>query len=142
MAADLASLRHKYDPRRAPHARPRRRRSAPSRCRGRSSSSRGGPLRGREERDLGRDQEGGPRLLGPHRRHLGGGGSGRGAGGTGGCRLRAHEELHRPEGRHAVEDRKQFYGEANEYKQIFEANSDQLKDPDKIQPGQVLRIPS
>ena len=37
---------------------------------------------------------------------------------------------------------KNFYGEANDYKKIFEANKDQLKDPDKIQPGQVLRIPS
>ena len=37
---------------------------------------------------------------------------------------------------------KQFYGDANEYKKIFDANKDQLKDPDKIQPGQVLRIPS
>ncbi|HEU0091068.1 MAG TPA: LysM peptidoglycan-binding domain-containing protein [Vicinamibacteria bacterium] len=37
---------------------------------------------------------------------------------------------------------KQFYGDANAYKKIFDANRDQLKDPDKIQPGQVLRIPS
>ncbi|HEV7783922.1 MAG TPA: LysM peptidoglycan-binding domain-containing protein [Thermoanaerobaculia bacterium] len=37
---------------------------------------------------------------------------------------------------------KNFYGEANEYRKIFEANKDQLKDPDKIQPGQILRIPS
>lgn len=37
---------------------------------------------------------------------------------------------------------KNFYGEANDYKRIFEANRDQLKDPDKIQPGQILRIPS
>ena len=37
---------------------------------------------------------------------------------------------------------KQFYGDANNYKKIFDANRDQLKDPDKIQPGQVLRIPS
>ena len=37
---------------------------------------------------------------------------------------------------------KQFYGDANKYKKIFDANRDQLKDPDKIQPGQVLRIPS
>ena len=36
---------------------------------------------------------------------------------------------------------KQFYGDANAYKKIFDANRDQLKDPDKIQPGQVLRIP-
>jgi nucleoid-associated protein YgaU len=37
---------------------------------------------------------------------------------------------------------KQFYGDANKYKKIFDANRDQLKDPDKIQPGQVLRIPT
>ena len=36
---------------------------------------------------------------------------------------------------------KQFYGDANAYKKIFDANRDQLKDPDKIQPGQVLKIP-
>src|SRR5262245_13801210 len=33
------------------------------------------------------------------------------------------------------------YGEANKYPQIFEANKPMLKDPDKIYPGQVLRIP-
>jgi len=37
---------------------------------------------------------------------------------------------------------KQFYGNANEYNRIFEANRDQLKDPDKIQAGMQLRIPS
>jgi len=37
---------------------------------------------------------------------------------------------------------KQFYGNANEYMKIFEANKDQLKDPDKIQIGQVLKIPN
>jgi LysM repeat protein len=37
---------------------------------------------------------------------------------------------------------KQFYGNANEYMRIFEANKDQLKDPDKIQIGQVLKIPA
>jgi len=36
---------------------------------------------------------------------------------------------------------KQFYGDANKYQKIFDANRDQLKDPDKIQPGQILRIP-
>jgi nucleoid-associated protein YgaU len=36
---------------------------------------------------------------------------------------------------------KKFYGRANEYMQIFNANRDQLSDPDKIQPGQVLKIP-
>src|SRR5262245_52716674 len=33
------------------------------------------------------------------------------------------------------------YGKAGEWRAIFEANRDQLDDPDKIFPGQVLRIP-
>jgi nucleoid-associated protein YgaU len=33
-------------------------------------------------------------------------------------------------------------GNANDYVRIFEANRDQLSDPDTIKPGQVLRIPS
>ena len=33
------------------------------------------------------------------------------------------------------------YGDANKYQQIFEANKPMLKHPDKIYPGQVLRIP-
>ena len=37
---------------------------------------------------------------------------------------------------------KQFYGNGNLYMKIFEANRDQLKDPDKIQIGQVLKIPA
>jgi nucleoid-associated protein YgaU len=37
---------------------------------------------------------------------------------------------------------KQHYGEAREYTRIFEANRDQLSDPDKIRPGQVLKIPA
>jgi nucleoid-associated protein YgaU len=32
-------------------------------------------------------------------------------------------------------------GSANAYMKIFDANKDQLSDPDKIRPGQVLRIP-
>jgi nucleoid-associated protein YgaU len=36
---------------------------------------------------------------------------------------------------------KQYYGSANQYPKIFEANRDILKDPDKIFPGQKLRIP-
>ena len=32
-------------------------------------------------------------------------------------------------------------GDANAYMKIFSANKDQLSDPDKIQPGQVLKIP-
>ena len=36
---------------------------------------------------------------------------------------------------------KQFYGSANDYMKIFEANSDQLDNPNEIQPGQELKIP-
>jgi nucleoid-associated protein YgaU len=36
---------------------------------------------------------------------------------------------------------KHFYGDANAYPKIFEANRDILKNPDLIQPGQVLKIP-
>ncbi len=36
---------------------------------------------------------------------------------------------------------KKFYGNAGKYPVIFEANKPMLKDPDKIYPGQVLRIP-
>lgn len=36
---------------------------------------------------------------------------------------------------------KQFYGDANKYMKIFEANKDQLTDPNKIRVGQVLKIP-
>jgi len=36
----------------------------------------------------------------------------------------------------------QFYGSANEYMRIFYANRETLSDPDKIQPGQQLIIPS
>jgi nucleoid-associated protein YgaU len=37
---------------------------------------------------------------------------------------------------------KQIYGDAGRYMKIFEANKDQLSDPDKIKPGQVLKIPA
>ena len=37
---------------------------------------------------------------------------------------------------------KRFYGNANQYMRIFNANRDQLSDPDKIQVGQVLKIPA
>jgi nucleoid-associated protein YgaU len=36
---------------------------------------------------------------------------------------------------------KQFYGDANKYMKIFEANKDKLADPDKVKPGQELVIP-
>ncbi len=37
---------------------------------------------------------------------------------------------------------KRFYGNANAYQKIFEANKDQLSDPDKIRAGQKLKIPA
>lgn len=36
---------------------------------------------------------------------------------------------------------REYYGDAGRYPEIFEANKPMLKDPDKIYPGQVLRIP-
>jgi len=36
---------------------------------------------------------------------------------------------------------KQYYGDANKYNVIFEANKPMLKSPDLIYPGQMLRIP-
>ena len=37
---------------------------------------------------------------------------------------------------------KEFLGDANDYMRIFNANTDQLTDPDMIKPGQVLKIPA
>ena len=37
---------------------------------------------------------------------------------------------------------KKYYGDAMKYPIIFEANKPMLTDPDKIYPGQVLRIPA
>jgi nucleoid-associated protein YgaU len=37
---------------------------------------------------------------------------------------------------------KEKYGDANQWRRIFEANRDQINDPDLIHPGQSLRIPS
>ena len=36
---------------------------------------------------------------------------------------------------------KQLYGDPNKYMKIFEANKPMLSHPDKIYPGQVLRVP-
>ena len=36
---------------------------------------------------------------------------------------------------------KEHLGNAQSYMKIFELNKDQLTDPDKIKPGQVLRLP-
>ncbi len=37
---------------------------------------------------------------------------------------------------------KHFYGNANAWKRIFDANRDQLSDPDQIKVGQALKIPA
>ena len=37
---------------------------------------------------------------------------------------------------------KKYYGDANKYMVIFEANKPMLSHPDKIYPGQKLRIPA
>jgi len=36
---------------------------------------------------------------------------------------------------------KHFYGDANQWRRIWEANKDHVKNPDLIHPGQVLTIP-
>ena len=36
---------------------------------------------------------------------------------------------------------KEYYGDMMKYPLIFEANKPMLSDPDKIYPGQMLRIP-
>lgn len=36
---------------------------------------------------------------------------------------------------------KEHYGNANAWKQIFEANRDVIDDPDRIFPGQVIKLP-
>ena len=35
-----------------------------------------------------------------------------------------------------------FYGDANQYRRVFDANRPMLSDPEQIYPGQVLRIPA
>jgi nucleoid-associated protein YgaU len=36
---------------------------------------------------------------------------------------------------------KRLYGDANKWRQIYEANKDLIKNPDLIHPGQKLKIP-
>ena len=36
---------------------------------------------------------------------------------------------------------KRFYGDAQQWRKIYEANQDQIKNPDLIYPGQTFRIP-
>ena len=36
---------------------------------------------------------------------------------------------------------KEVYGSANQWKKIYEANKDTIKNPDLIYPGQVIKLP-
>jgi nucleoid-associated protein YgaU len=36
---------------------------------------------------------------------------------------------------------KRFYGDAQQWRKIYEANKDQIKNPDLIYPGQTFRLP-
>ncbi|MDX1530897.1 MAG: peptidoglycan-binding protein LysM, partial [Rhodothermales bacterium] len=36
---------------------------------------------------------------------------------------------------------KRYYGDPNEYHKLFEANREVIQDPDKIYPGQKIRVP-
>lgn len=62
-----------------------------------------------------------------------------GAGGTGDWTSRTYTVV---KGDTLSKISKEMYGDANKYNTIFEANKPMLKDPDKIYPGQVLRIPA
>ena len=92
--------------------------------------------RSREERDLERDQDD-PDLAERHRRRHPGDGRAarrrapRGRGKT--YTVKAGDTL--------SGIAKEHLGSAGAYMKIFELNKDQLTDPDKIKPGQVLRIP-
>ncbi len=37
---------------------------------------------------------------------------------------------------------KKYYGDPNRFQEIFDANKDVLKDPNKINPGQKLKLPN
>jgi nucleoid-associated protein YgaU len=37
---------------------------------------------------------------------------------------------------------REFYGSANRWHEIYDANRDQISNPDLIKPGQVLKIPT
>ena len=45
------------------------------------------------------------------------------------------------ERRHALEDRQKYYGDANKWRKIYEANTDSIKNPDVMHPGRVFKIP-
>jgi nucleoid-associated protein YgaU len=72
----------------------------------------------------------------------GGGAAAGGGGATGGGAAAAARTYTVQPGDTLSKIAKDHLGNANAYMKIFEANKDQLTDPDKIKPGQVLKIPS
>lgn len=62
-----------------------------------------------------------------------------GSGGTGGAGEQSYTVVKGDSLSHIA---KHFYGSANKWHAIFDANRDQIDDPDKIFPGQVLKIPA
>lgn len=63
-------------------------------------------------------------------------------GGAGGGVTNAYAQYHEVQkGDTLGKIARQYYGDASLYMTIFEANKDQLKDPNRIFPGQKLRIP-
>ena len=62
-----------------------------------------------------------------------------GSGGTGGAGERSYTVAKGDTLSHIA---KEHYGKAGKWRAIFEANRDQIDDPDKIFPGQVLKIPA
>jgi nucleoid-associated protein YgaU len=71
----------------------------------------------------------------------GGGGAAAGGGAASGAATAGRTYTVKP-GDTLSEIAKDQLGSANAYMKIFEANRDQLSDPDKIRPGQVLKIPA
>lgn len=63
-------------------------------------------------------------------------------GGAGGGGTNAYAQYHEVQkGDTLGKIARQYYGDASLYMTIFEANKDLLKDPNRIFPGQKLRIP-
>jgi nucleoid-associated protein YgaU len=53
----------------------------------------------------------------------------------------AHQKYTVKKGDSLSQIAKEVYGDASKWKQIYEANKDQIKNPDLIYPDQVLEIP-
>lgn len=71
-----------------------------------------------------------------------GGGAGGGAGATATATATATKTYTVKAGDTLSKIAKEYLGDSNAYMKIFEANRDQLKNPDLIKPGQVLKIPA